>query len=433
MGRPVLLLAMLGFAGCVRAGFQEADARPADAAAESAQPSRDAALPWGLMLPEDCSRAHWPVTAHTVKVAPQTSLLAAIQTAGPDTTLLLEPGTHALPKGAWITTPRLILRGSGGDRSQVTIDAQGADVGIGVSAPQVVVADLTITNAASDAVHVWTESGPTISGIVLYNLALRDASGHLVHIHNADHGVVGCSSMIVTDGFRSGLGTHCQVLGVALGAARGWRIFGNHIAGVWCAGSHVGAIQLRDGTRDTIIERNQILDPGLGIRAGLATTSAPSGRTYPDPCSVPATTYVDNIGGIIRNNFIAVRAGVNHDSGIAVWNSCDTVVVHNTVFSAVTPFSSIEWRFSNTNATVQNNLVSHNLVGRDDATAVQQANVPGAQAAWFADTSAGDLHLAAAATAAIDKGAVLVAGLGLEDIDRQPRADGKPDVGADER
>jgi hypothetical protein len=107
------------------------------------------------------------------------------------------------------------------------------------------------------------------------------------------------------------------------------------------------------------------------------------------------------------------------------------VVVHNTVVAVQTPFSCMEWRFDDASVTLLNNLVSHNLMDRG-GTAVLAGNVENAPLAWFVDAAAGDLHLAAGATGAIDQGVAVDPGGCDEDIDGEPRT-GARDVGADER
>jgi hypothetical protein len=106
-------------------------------------------------------------------------------------------------------------------------------------------------------------------------------------------------------------------------------------------------------------------------------------------------------------------------------------VAHNTVFTTVDPFSSIEWRWSNTDVDIHNNLVSHNLVPRDGATADLQGNVTDAQASWFEDATAPNLHLLPTADSAVDQGVSLGAGVCDHDYDGDAR-DSSPDVGADE-
>jgi hypothetical protein len=160
------------------------------------------------------------------------------------------------------------------------------------------------------------------------------------------------------------------------------------------------------------------------------------GRTYSDnPC--PDAGYVGHYGGIIRNNFIHQKrqelqeSQDGFDCGICLAQACNTKVLHNTVVSAATPFSSIEWRYSNTDATITNNLVSHNLRERDGASASLTANLDYQPVSLFVDGAGGDLHLAGDATVAIDKGSPIGDSLCNDDIDADLR-DIKPDIGADE-
>jgi hypothetical protein len=107
--------------------------------------------------------------------------------------------------------------------------------------------------------------------------------------------------------------------------------------------------------------------------------------------------------------------------------------LHNTVASTQAPFSSIEWRFSNTDAEITNNLVSHNLMQRDGATASLAGNLEGASLSLFVDGTGGDLHLAGSASWAIDRGVSIAVGLCDDDFDGDARPIGSArDIGADE-
>jgi hypothetical protein len=142
---------------------------------------------------------------------------------------------------------------------------------------------------------------------------------------------------------------------------------------------------------------------------------------------------------MVRNNAIfASRAELflsqyEFDCGICLAQACGPQVLHNTVVSTQAPFSSIEWRFSNTQTDIVNNLVSHNLRERDGASAFLAGNLQNAPLSLFLDGPGGDLHLAATATDAIDQGAALAAGLCDDDFDGDSRPIGSArDIGADE-
>ena len=102
---------------------------------------------------------------------------------------------------------------------------------------------------------------------------------------------------------------------------------------------------------------------------------------------------------MIRNNFVAaadpdlLASDSGFDAGIAVEQARFVRVVHNTVASTAAPFSSIEWRWQNTQAGVTNNLVSHMLRSRDGAQASLAGNIQDAPTAWFRSVAEADLHL----------------------------------------
>src|SRR6185295_9239325 len=92
----------------------------------------------------------------------------------------------------------------------------------------------------------------------------------------------------------------------------------------------------------------------------------------------------------------------------------------------------IEYRFTGTTgAVLKNNLLDGFISARDGATGTEQNNLTGATAGMFANAAAGDLHLSASATAAIDHGVALTNV--TDDFDGQTRPAGAAqDIGADE-
>lgn len=98
--------------------------------------------------------------------------------------------------------------------------------------------------------------------------------------------------------------------------------------------------------------------------------------------------------------------------------------------SATGFFSSIDVRFTNSVADVQNNL-TRRITQRDGGSGTFDSNAEMIDPAIFADAAAGDLHLTAGASVAIDQG-VEVGEAGL-DLDGEPHTAGAPDLGCDER
>jgi len=182
-------------------------------------------------------------------------------------------------------------------------------------------------------------------------------------------------------------------------------------------------------SRDTLVEFNTIINFARGIGFGLVE----NGRTRDyadDPYS--GIGYIGHYDGIIRNNFIYADIDF-YDTGIELAQAHGVRVFHNTVVSSPDAsgfFSSIDYRFANTKAEIRNNI-TRRITQRNGAVGELSSNIEGAELNMFVDAAAGDLHLSAGATDAIDKGEVVnEAGL---DIDGEPHANGVPDIGADER
>jgi hypothetical protein len=175
---------------------------------------------------------------------------------------------------------------------------------------------------------------------------------------------------------------------------------------------------------------------GVGFGLGESPWDDPW-RTYgDDPC--PGADYVGHYDGIVRNNFVSAgrdalfSSTYGFDCGICLEQACGVQVLHNTVASTDAPVSSsIEWRFANTDATITNNLVSHNLRERDGASASLAGNLEEVPLSLFVDGAGGDLHLVGSASSAIDEGVAISEGLCDDDIDADLRGPAR-DIGADE-
>jgi hypothetical protein len=181
------------------------------------------------------------------------------------------------------------------------------------------------------------------------------------------------------------------------------------------------------------VVRNVVTDCVNGIILGLYEDAEPRRPYDGERCD---GGFYDHYGGEIINNVIAVSgtgiaaSEVGLDAGIGLWQVCDTTVAHNTVVSAIGSFSSIEYRFERTQATVVNNLVSDEIRVRQDAGVPVAGNMQMVDLSNFVDPLGGDVHLVPG-SAAIDAGVALGADAVLHDIDGDPRDD-RPDVGADE-
>jgi len=390
----------------------------------------------------------------TVEVNTEQELWNAVNENVPNTTILVADGVYHLGRYGyylWFDTPNVTLRSKSGNRAAVVLDDEyaGSEV-ITVLASNVTIADISILRARTHAIHVTSsDSGDTLNTLI-YNVHILDPgqqgikiNPHAAKIYFPDNGVIACSQIELSDSGRTKVwefNDSCYTGGVDAHQSRGWEIRDNRITGFWCQqGLSEHAIHLWTGSRDPLIERNILVDNARGVGLGLQADGA--GRTYADDPCPSADGYVDHYGGIVRNNFIfASRADLfasqsGFDCGICLAQACGAQVLHNTVVSTQAPFSSIEWRFSNTQAEIINNLVSHNLRERDGATAGLAGNLPNAPLSLFENILEfqTDLHLVAGADLAIDQGISLPAGLCDQDIDGDPRPLGAArDIGADE-
>lgn len=382
-----------------------------------------------------------PVVA--VTPAQAADLPAIVAGAASGTTIALAPGTYDLSFGApiHVTTPGLTIRGQGGDRDAVILDAAyGTGELLLIEASDTTIVDLTLQRAFWHPIHVTGGADAEVTGVTIYNVKVIDPGQQAIKINAspaeryADEGLIACSWIELTDAGRPMIKDNCYTGGVDAHSAWGWTIRDNTIRGFWCEqGLSEHAVHMWVTCRDTIVERNDIRDCARGVGFGLGENGNGKSRVYPDdPC--PGKSYLGHIGGEIRNNMIwagdpdlfASQAGF--DSGVALEQACDARVVHNTVVSLQQPFVSMEYRWANTSATFAANLVSHNIALRDGAQAQLDGNIEGAGSEHFADPAGADLHLAPGSPAADAAPPGLVA----DDFDAEPRGP-SPDVGADER
>jgi len=416
-------------------------------AAESTRLATHSSRANDLLSSESCCPPLPPPSGNVIEVFPSQArqLDSIVEEATISDTILLNDGLYQLHGDyLWIDTPGLTIRSKSGDREAVIIDGgyETTEI-IHVHASNVTIADLTLKRAYYHPIHVSPPLNEEIVATLIYNVHIIDPGEQAIKINQnggrfADYGEIACSRIELTDEGRTHIRNDCYTGGVDGHQAWGWVVRDNYIEGFWCPyGLSEHGIHFWTGSRDTVVERNVLVDNCRGIGFGLGESG--SGRAYSDDPCPDADGHVGHFAGLIRNNFIfqsrqELRSSeYGFDSGISLDQACGTQVLHNTVVATQIPFSSIEWRFANTSAQIINNLVSHNLLPRDVGSAFLEGNVDDAPLSLFVDTGSADLHLAADAGAAIDRGVQLVEGRCDDDIDCDSRPwGGATDVGADE-
>ncbi|MEM9454686.1 MAG: hypothetical protein AAGF11_10940 [Myxococcota bacterium] len=396
----------------------------------------------GVPLPDPCPPLPDP-TGSIITVGPERAgeLPEIVGQAPADSTVVLTPGTYRVDRSLYFNAPGITLRSSTGRPEDVIIDGQRqATVVVFIQQPRITLAELTLRRPVEHLVHIsGSDEGPA-GGVVGYRLRLVDPGAAAFKVNPsyeeqpADDGVLACSSVMLTDAGRQELGDACeQISGVAGFGSFGWTIRDNHVEGLWCETGFAGsAIRFLETSADTTVLRNTIRDCTSGIMLGLWEEQEPR-RVYDSvPCG---PGYFDHVGGVVSNNTVVATgtgiaaSGVGFDTGIGLWNVCGATVVHNTVVSAIETYNSIEYRFTRTQARVVNNLVTNEILDRDDAGVPVAGNAI-VDLGEFVDPLGGDVHLVDGASA-IDAGVQLGEDSVLHDIDGEPR-DEWPDVGADE-
>lgn len=376
-----------------------------------------------------------------VELDPSDDLAAAIAAAPAGTTLMLADGTYDVSAAEYIvfSTPGVTLRSQSGDPSSVVIDG-GYQIGsiLNVRADDITVAEMTLQHCRWHPIHVTGGQEADITGTLIYRVNVVDPGEQAIKInasdgYYADDGTIACSTLTLTDEGREHV-TDCYTGGIDAHLARGWQVRDNRIEGFYCAeGLSEHAVHFWNSGRDTVVERNHIVDCARGIGFGLGENGNGTSRDYGDD-ACPGADFVGHYGGVIRNNMIFASSAAlfqsqsGFDSGVALEQACGTVVAHNTVFSTEPPFVSMEYRFGNTDVVIANNLTSHRIMERDGGSAELIGNIMDATASDFVDASNGDLHLAPDSSAI---GAAEPRSDVTEDFDGDAR-DAMPDVGCDE-
>jgi hypothetical protein len=385
-------------------------------------------------------------TGTIVKVTPAEAdkLPSLVYSAAAGTTILLEDGTYKMTgsdesqRRLTIANANISIRSASGNRDKVIIDGEYTTFEIiSIQAPNVTIADLTLQHATDHLIHLV---GAPVSVIKskLHNLHLIDSGEQFVKVNSdgngnfVDEGILQCSLLEMTADGRTHVQPDpggCYTGGIDAHGAWKWIVRENTFTGIHCENGSLAehAIHFWSESRDTLIERNKIIDCARGVGVGLGETGAT--RTYSDN---PYSTlgYKGHIDGIVRDNVIhaGTQASPYFDTGIEIAQAPGIMVYHNTVVTQPL-FSSIDYRWSNTDATIRNNL-TFKITSRDGAKGTADHNLESTPSSLFAAPASADYHLVAGASAAIDKGAVLSpSDAGGLDLDGYPH-DATPDLGA---
>lgn len=363
-----------------------------------------------------------------VTVSTESALQAAVNSMTSGTTIMVQPGTYNLTSTLWLNrnVDNVAIRGSTDSCDDVVFIGRGmsnasyGNVPHGIwigNARNILVANLTIRDVYYHPIQLDPNAGAQAPRV--YNVRLVDAGEQFVKssartsgTSGVNNGVVEYSVMEYTTTARSN-----YTNGVDVHQGANWIVRHNLFRNIRApAGQLAGpAVLMWNGSRDTIVENNLFLNVQYGIALGLNGSKTD-----------------DHLGGIVRNNFFHRNSSQSGDVGITINNSASTKVLHNTVILSGTYPNAIEYRFpATTGVEIRYNLTDGAVQQRDGAAGTVSNNITNAQSNWFVNAATGDLHLAAIATAAIDKAAAHSSV--VTDYDAESRPQGAaPDIGADE-
>ncbi len=365
-----------------------------------------------------CSSPTGICRALVVTTAEQLATAVRAANDGGDTTIQVADGTYTLDDMLWVSAAGVSVAGLSGNRDAVIIEGHGMDGDVthifNVQGSHFSARHLTLRRVSQHAVQFQPEAEAPI----LDDLHILDTGEQMVKVsYYPDHLSISVDNGVLENStleYSAGIGPQWYIGGIDAHNAGGWVVRNNIFRSIRSPSDSLAehAVHFWSGSRDTLVERNLIINCDRGIGFGLGDRG--------------------HSGGIIRNNMIYHDATEGFaDVGIGLESAPGARVYNNTIYQEHGYPNAIEYRFSATrDVVIANNLTNRLIVSRDGGSASLSHNLTGADAAWFQDVSRGDLHLSGPC-AAVDRGETL-AGLN-DDFDGDPRPEGIGiDIGADE-
>ncbi len=326
-----------------------------------------------------------------------------------DTRILVAEGDYALEDMLYVTAAGVSVVGATGDRNDVVIHGPSYQI-FGVEGDDFYLKDLSIGDVETHAVQVHGEADadqPHFENVRFFNTGEQ-----MLKISYEEGNPAGSDQGVIEDclfEYTDGVGPKWYIGGVDAHQASGWIIRGNRFKDIRSPEEDLAehAVHFWSGSSDTVVEKNVIINCDRGIGFGLGDRG--------------------HHGGRISNNMIYT----SRDVGIGLESADGAQVLNNTIWTENYD-NSIEYRFPESSGIViANNLCSGIIAERDGASAITENNLEMAEASWFMDPYAGDLHLNALIARIVDQGQSLseIA----DDIDGTERPQGEAfDLGADE-
>ena len=316
-----------------------------------------------------------------LRVATDAALQSAISRLTPYTTILIEPGQYRLSQTLLLANAdHITLRGATANPTDVVLTGAGdqgspeagAPSGLEIAAPNVTIANLTMTGFRDTAIAVSEGAvAPRLSNVVVGD------SAHLLRVESSalgapGQGIIERSRFVASDG--------ALVLdGIAIGGGKGWVVRGNRFQGIRPREPNAATVRVDGNATAVVIESNLFLGCLREIAIG---TEGGSGAA-----------------AIVRNNVI-VRSGMD-DAGdlsapIQVTGDLPTVIVQNTILTRGAADAAVSTGGSDTPAAIANNLTDAPIGLTGSRRATTSHNDSAATADMFVNPAVGDLHLSSA-------------------------------------
>ncbi len=391
-----------------------------------------------LAQPSAAGRPDWmpeapplPVTGRVVEVSTVAELDHAVRQAHDGDTVMVADGTYQLDHLLHLRgRTNVTIRGASGDPSKVVIRGAGwearegrFDLLVVHGCSHITIAHLTFTETQSYGIKLENTplDGRGLEDIQIYDCHFYNIGTRMVK------GTGGKHEPVVRGSIR-----YCHFENTKI-PPKSWLFDGDYISAIDCMrlvdwtisdnsfknirganGGGRGAVFVWVDSKNVVTERNVFVGCDRSIAYGN-----PSGSNQ-DPQSY------HNTGGIICNNFVVAGA----DKGIEICWANGVKVYHNTVLADVGKGWGIHCHWNELrDVRVAGNLVRGQVLGDAAGVTVEGNLTVGIDDAWFRDPREGDLHLTAAAQAAMNTATRLREC--LEDFDGQARS-ASADVGADE-
>lgn len=323
--------------------------------------------------PAGCPRCGWTAPqGRAVTVRTVSALERAVSEARPGDVIRVADGDYPLTTMLEVSTERVAIVGESGNPDKVVLRGRGmtgdsVGVGIAAAAPDIVIADITLRDFGFHAVQVRGERGA--ARFALHNARLRDAGQQLLKgsvsadPSQADEGLVSCSEFAYTTSAPS---TYTNGVDVLRGDR--WVVRDNRFTNIrGPEGERFGAgpsVLFWAGCRDTVVERNVVINSFRGIALGLMPS---------DGSAIRLGRARDHVGGVIRDN-VVVNMHPWADEAIEANDAEGVRIERNTVIVEGQVPWSIGVRFPGASATVIGNMTTRQVLLRDGGRAVMEGN-----------------------------------------------------------